>query len=158
MERAPEQGPSIGDQQGRLTMLFRHDDPDTASSVVASAAGNRATVRLVSSPGTLPDAAINALHEAVAQALAHNPRCVVLDLTASPGADSRLVALTCDAMRLCRRQRARLLIRCNAELRAWLIVYQIPGVRRVLEVRGGRPSGGRPALFKAGPELAADAA
>lgn len=115
------------------------------AGVVSSRNASGAVVRLAEESGTLSDASLNALHTAIAAATDPPPRLLVLDLCGCPSPDSRVLALVCDAMRLCSTKGVRLVVRATPALRAWIGVYRIPVLRRVLRVRWPRAAGESPA-------------
>lgn len=112
------------------------NDDEREHWVLVSAEGDLARVRMVPCPRQVPDAAINAVIKAVADVIEGGSKHILLDLTGCARADSRVVALACEAVRECAAKDVSLEILPSAALKAWLFVYRIPLLKRVIP--GGR--------------------
>jgi len=105
-------------------------------SVLVTSEGCITRIRMARCPVPPSDATINAVHRSITEALEQNPGRILLDLSGCTRADSRVVALTCEAIRECAAKGVTLQIRSSHALRAWLFVYRIPLLNQVAP--GGR--------------------
>lgn len=117
-----------------MVCLARNDDAD--ASVITTTENGLTRIRMAVCPGQVPDATVNALHKAISETVAQSPARIVLDMSGCARADSRVVALTCEAVRECAGKGVALEILPSRALKAWLFVYRIPLLKQV--VPGGR--------------------